>query len=304
MASDQGVEEVAAPARAAGSGAVARDARSETRRPHVTIVQPSRGWVALRLGDLWSYRELGYLLAWRDVKVRYAQTALGALWAIVQPLTMMAIFALVFGRFAKLPSGGVPYTLFTLVALVPWNFFASGLTAGSQSMIKSEQLVSKVYFPRMLLPIGAAGSFLLDLAISTALVLVLMPVYGVYPDLRALWLPVIVVLPLTCTFAVGIFLAAVSVRYRDVAYVVPFLIQIWLFASPVAYSGTLFPASLQSFIGINPMAGSIEGFRWALLGTGPVPSHALGLSAASCCALLVLSLVYFRRTERYFADVI
>src|SRR5215213_11567041 len=147
MASDQGVEEVAAPARAAGSGAVARDARSETRRPHVTIVQPSRGWVALRLGDLWSYRELGYLLAWRDVKVRYAQTALGALWAIVQPLTMMAIFALVFGRFAKLPSGGVPYTLFTLVALVPWNFFASSLTAGSQSMIKSAQLVSKVYFP-------------------------------------------------------------------------------------------------------------------------------------------------------------
>ena len=208
----------------------ARAAAEHQRHPPVTVVQPSRGWIALRLRDLWTYRELGYLLAWRDVKVRYAQTALGALWAVIQPLTMMAIFALVFGRFAKLPSEGVPYTLFTLAALVPWTYFASGLAASSQSLLRSEQLVSKIYFPRMLLPIGAACSFLIDLAIGSLLLLALLPLYGMYPGVRTLTLPSIALLPLACTLAVGILFAALSVRYRDVAYLVPFLIQIWLFA--------------------------------------------------------------------------
>lgn len=301
MAGERGLEGVAV------APAPRRDTRQAADfapgRP-ITVVEPSRGWIALRLRDLWAYRELAYFLVWRDIKVRYAQTTLGAVWAILQPLTMMAIFALVFGRFAHLPSGNVPYTLFTLAALVPWNFFASGMAAAAQSLVRSEQLVSKVYFPRMLLPIGAAGSFLLDLAIAGALLIVIMPLYGMYPGLRALWLLPIILIPIACTFAVGVFLAAVNVRYRDVAYVVPFLVQIWLFASPVAYSSTLFPHRLQSFIGLNPMAGAIEGFRWALLETGSAPVGTLALSAASAVALLLPALVYFRRMERHFADVI
>jgi homopolymeric O-antigen transport system permease protein len=303
MASDQGVD-VATPGMQAHTDAVARHAAEHQRQRPVTVVQPSRGWIALRLRDLWTYRELGYLLAWRDVKVRYAQTALGALWAIIQPLTMMAIFALVFGRFAKLPSEGVPYTLFALAALVPWTFFASGLSASAQSLVRSEQLVSKIYFPRLLLPIGAAGSFLLDLAIGTVLLLALLPLYGMYPGVQTLTLPAIALLPLVCALAVGILFAALSVRYRDVAYIVPFLIQIWLFATPVAYSGTLLPAELQSLIGLNPMAGAVEGFRWAVLETGSFPLKTLLLSTASCVVLLLVALIYFRRTERHFADVI
>lgn len=303
MAPDQG-EGVATPGTPARAGTSARPAAELERPRPVTVVQPSRGWIALRLRDLWAYRELAYFLVWRDVKVRYAQTALGALWAVVQPLTMMAIFAIVFGRFAKLPSEHVPYTLFVFAALVPWNFFASGLSAAAQSLVRSEQLVSKIYFPRMLLPIGAAGSFLIDLAIASGVLILLMPVYGMYPGTRALWLALIVLIPIASTLAVGILLAAVNVRYRDVAYVVPFLVQIWLFASPVAYSSTLFPARLQSFVGLNPMAGTIEGFRWALLRTGPAPLRTLALSAASCAVLLLVALVYFRRMERHFADVI
>jgi homopolymeric O-antigen transport system permease protein len=304
MASDQGFDGVAKPGMQARTGTVGLPAAEHERHRPVTVVQPSRGWIALRLGDLWAYRELGYLLAWRDVKVRYAQTLLGALWAVIQPLTMMVIFALVFGRFAKLPSEGVPYTLFALAALVPWTFFASGLSGAAQSLVRNEQLVSKIYFPRLLLPIGAAGSFLLDLAIGTVLLFVLMPFYGFYPGIRTLTLPAIALLPLACALAVGILFAALSVRYRDVAYVVPFLIQIWLFATPVAYSATLLPDELQSVIGLNPMAGAVEGFRWAVLETGSFPSNTLLLSGASCVVLLLVALIYFRRTERHFADLI
>jgi lipopolysaccharide transport system permease protein len=288
----------------ARTGAAARPAPEHQRQRPVTVVQPSRGWIALRLRDLWAYRELAYFLIWRDVKVRYAQTALGALWAVVQPLTLMAIFALVFGRFAKLPSAGVPYTLFALAALVPWNYFSSGLTGAAQSLVKSEQLVSKTYFPRLLLPIAGAGSFLVDLCVAGALLIVVMPFYGRYPDLRALWLLPITLIPIALTLAVGIFLAAVNVRYRDVAYVIPFLVQVWLFASPVAYSSTLFPARLQSLLGLNPMVGAIEGYRWALLGVGSAPTRTLALSTASCAVALLVALVYFRRMERHFADVI
>jgi lipopolysaccharide transport system permease protein len=302
MVPDRGLEGVAATADAPAPPPDPRTVTAPTRR--FTVVEPSHGWIALRLGDLWARRELAYFLVWRDIKVRYAQTALGALWVLLQPLTMMAIFALVFGRFAKLPSQGIPYAIFTLAAIVPWNYFSSALTAASQSLVKSEQLVSKVYFPRMLLPIGAAASFLVDLVLATALLLVLMPVYGIYPGFRALWLPLIALLPVAAAFGVGIFLAAVNVRYRDVVYVVPFLVQIWLFASPVAYSSSLFPARVQDFQGLNPMAGAILGFRWALLHTGPAPVRTMALSALSCLVLLLVALVYFRRVERHFADVI
>jgi lipopolysaccharide transport system permease protein len=286
----------AGPAYAAAAG---REAATRT----VTVIRPSERW-SLGLGELWQFRELLYFFAWRDVKVRYRQAVFGAAWAIIQPLLLMIVFSIFLGRLAGVSSEGEPYPVFTFVALVPWTLFASALTSSSQSVVSSSQLVSKVYFPRLALPVGSVGSFLLDFVIAFAILLGLMTYYGIHPSGRFVWLPALVALVIVIALAVGIGLAALNVRYRDIRYVLPFLVQLWLFASPVAYPASLVPDAFQELYGLNPMAGTIEGFRWALLGTGSAPGGMLAVSAAVSVALFVVSCVYFKRTEAGFADVI
>lgn len=274
-----------------------------TVRRHVRI-EPTGGWVALRLGDVWDYRELLYFLAWRDVKVRYKQTALGALWAVVQPLALMGVFALFLGHFLSVPSEGVPYPLFVYSALLPWTFFAQSLNASSTSLVMNANLVAKVFFPRLVLPLSATVGFLLDLAIGLLLLVVMMIAYGLSPSWSLLTLPLFVVLTLVTVWAVGIWLSAISAKYRDVVYAMPLLIQLWLFASPIAYSSTLVPDAWQWLYALNPMVGVINGFRWALLGNVDPPDYTLAISAGVTAVMLLAGLAYFRRTERTFADVI
>jgi lipopolysaccharide transport system permease protein len=269
----------------------------------ITVIRPREGW-SLGLGELWEFRELLYFFGWRDVKVRYRQAAFGAAWAIIQPLMFMVVFSVFLGRLAGVSSDGLPYPVFTFAALVPWTLFSSALTSSSQSVVSSSQLVSKVYFPRLALPVGSVGSFLLDFVIAFGILLGMMTYYGIHPSGRFVWLPALVALTLVVALAVGIGLAALNVRYRDVRYVLPFLVQLWLFASPVAYSTSLVPDSFRAVYGLNPMAGIIEGFRWTLLGTGDAPSGMFAVSAAVAVLLFVVSCVYFKRTEAGFADVI
>lgn len=271
-------------------------------RRHVRI-QPTRGWVGLRLGDVWSYRELLLFLAWRDVKVRYKQTALGALWAVLQPLALMAVFALFLGHFLKVPSDGVPYPIFAYTALLPWTFFAQSLNTSATSLVANANLVSKVYFPRLVLPLSATLAFLIDLAVGLVLLIGMMAIYDVWPSWQVLVLPALVLLTLLTVLAASIWLSAISARYRDVVFGLPLLTQLWLFASPIAYPSSLIPDEWQWLYAINPMVGVIDGVRWALLDTaGPGPE--ILVSIAVTLVALVTGLAYFRRTERTFADVI
>lgn len=269
-----------------------------------TRVQHSHGWRSLKLRAVWEYRELLYFLAWRDVKVRYKQAAFGIAWAVLQPLALMLIFSVFFGHLAKVPSNGLPYPIFAYVALVPWTLFSQSLTTVAQSVVENATLVSKVSFPRLLLPIAATGACLLDFVIAMGLVFAMMAYYDIGLTAQAAFVPVFAVLALVTALGVGIWLAALNVRYRDVRYALTFLAQAWLFLTPVAYPSSIVPAEYQTLYGLNPMAGVVEGFRWALLGS-PLPS--VGLIVASACvsiALLVGSVVYFQKTERSFADVI
>ena len=268
------------------------------------VIRPPRGRAGLGLGELGAYRDLLYFLMWRDVKVRYKQTLLGAAWAVLQPFLLMVVFSVVLGRLGGLPSQGIPYPIFTYAALVPWTLFASSLAASSDSLVGNQMLISKVYFPRLILPIGAAGSFVIDFAIAMAILFVMMIAYGIAPTWNVVWLPLFTLLAFVTALAVGIVLSAVNVRYRDVRHAVPFGIQLWLFASPVAYSATLIPPEWQGWYGLNPMAGVAEGFRWALLGTERPSLALLAASAAGAVALLVWGTAYFHRAERTFADVI
>jgi len=267
------------------------------------ILRPSRGLASFGLRELWRYRELLFFITWRDVKVRYKQTALGAAWAVIQPALLMLVFALFVGRFVPKPHG-IPYPIFVFTALVPWTLFAQSLNGASGSLVLSADLVSKVYFPRLILPLAATGSFILDLVLGIVVLIIVMAFAGIAPGVGIVALPLLALFALLTAFAVGIWLSALNVRYRDVIYAVPFLLQIWLFASPVAYPSTIVHGFWQVIYGLNPMAGVIEGFRWALLGLPPPP---LGLMAASLGAMLVIlvsGMVYFRTTERTFADVI
>jgi lipopolysaccharide transport system permease protein len=239
----------------------------------VTIIQPSRGWVSLRLGALWRYRELLYFLVWRDVKVRYKQTVLGASWAILQPFFTMLIFSIFFGKLARMPSDGVPYPLFAYVALVPWTFFANGLTLSSNSLIANQGLLRKVYFPRLVIPLAAVASGLLDFVIAFVVLFGMLVWYGIVPTWHVLWLPALVVLALVTSLGAGLWFSALSVMYRDVQYVVPFLVQVWLYSTPIVYPASLVPAGWRTAYAINPMVGVVEGFRWALLGTGTAPGR-------------------------------
>lgn len=270
----------------------------------VIRIRPSSGWVTLRLDELWAYRELLYFLVWRDIKVRYKQTALGAAWAIIQPVLTMVVFSLFFGKLAAMPSDGIPYPLFSYAALVPWTFFAGGLALASQSLVGSANLIKKVYFPRLAIPIATVLSGVVDFALAFAVLLAMMPYFGVTPTANVIWLPLFLLLALVTSLGVGLWLAAMNVQYRDVRYAVPFLTQIWLFATPIAYPSSLLPEPWRTVYGLNPMAGVVEGFRWALLGTPTGPGPMVLVSAVVATALLVSGLYYFRRMERTFADIV
>ncbi len=270
----------------------------------VTVIEPSRGWVSLRLRALWRSRELLYFLIWRDVKVRYKQTLLGAAWAILQPLLTMVVFSIFFGKLARMPSDGVPYPLFAYVALVPWTFFANGLILSSGSLVSNQTLLRKVYFPRLVIPISAVASGLIDFGIAFVVLLGLAARYGVTPTSHMLWLPALVLLALVTALGVGLWFSALNVLYRDIQYVVPFLVQVWLYATPIVYPSSLVPERWRTLYALNPMVGVVEGFRWALLGTGTAPGPMILVSAAAALALMIGGLFFFRRMEKSFSDVV
>lgn len=272
------------------------------------IIKPSKGLIRSNLKELWAYRELLYFLAWRDVKVRYKQTALGAAWAVIQPLLLMVVFSIFLGKLAGIKSSDVPYPVFAFTALVPWTLFSQILTGPSNSLVSSANLLSKIYFPRLLLPFSSAGSYLLDFAIAVVVLVGMLLYYRIVPGMAALLLPLFTLLAFLAAMAVGTFLSALNVRYRDVRYALPFLVQLWLFASPVAYSSDLvrdrFGPFWQTVYGLNPMAGVAEGFRWALLGEESPPPGMLLASGLITIVILIGAITYFRKTERTFADVI
>lgn len=276
---------------------------AETANKPLITIEPQRGWVSLELADLWRYRELLLLLTWRDIKVRYAQTVLGASWAILQPLLTMVIFSVIFGQLAKLPSDGIPYPIFTFTALLPWQLFAFSLINSSQSLVGSQNLVSKVYFPRLVIPIASVLPGLVDFAISFLVLMGMMIYYQIPLSLRLLSLPFFLVLAVTSALAVGLWLSALNVEYRDIRYVVPFLTLFWQYATPVAYSASLIPEKWRLLYGLNPMTGVVEGFRWALLGSGQV-SGLIWVSTTIIILFFFSGLAYFKRMEATFADVI
>ena len=272
--------------------------------PHSFRIEPASGWTTLGLRELWHYRELLYFLTWRDVKVRYKQTALGAAWAVIQPLFMMLVFTLSFGKLAKVPSDGFPYPIFSFCALLPWQLFAHALTESSNSLVGNQNLITKVYFPRLVVPIAAVLGGLVDFAIAFVILLGMMVYYGIFPGWQILALPAFILFAIVTALAVGLWLSALNVQYRDVRYTITFLIQFWLFATPVAYPSSLIPARWRALYGLNPMAGVVEGFRWSLLGTPDFPGNLIWASVAVVLLLLVGGLFYFRRMEQEFADVI
>ena len=271
---------------------------------NVTVIQPARAWIPVDGRELWAYRELLFFLTWRDVKVRYKQTAFGASWAVLQPFLMMVVFSLFFGRLGGIPSDGLPYPLFSFAALVPWTFFAHGLSEGAGSLVGSQQLITKIYFPRLLIPTATVLSGLIDFAIAFAMLLCMMAFYGIVPTTRMLWVPPLLLLALISALGVALWLSALNVKYRDVRYALPFLIQLWLFATPIAYPSSLLEYPWRTVYALNPMAGVIEGFRWALLDTRTAPGPMLLASSAAAIALLIGGALYFRRMEVTFADIV
>jgi len=268
-----------------------------------TVIQPWRGRIPINLGELWAYRELLYFLTWRDIKVRYKQTILGFTWAILQPFMMMVVFSLFFGNLLKVPSEGIPYPLFNYAAVLPWTLFAQGITRSSESLVANINMVQKVYFPRLIMPLASILSPLVDFAIAFVILIGIMFYFGYPPTLSILWLPVFIILVLITALGVGLWLSVINVKYRDVRYAVPFLTQLWLFASPVVYASSLLPQKFQAIYGLNPMAGVIEGFRWALLGTDP-PGSLIAISVTIVLVILISGVFYFRKSEKNFADVI
>lgn len=288
------------------------DAQTDRGGIPVTVIEPRRGWIDLGLNELWKYRELLYFLTWRDVKVRYKQTVLGAAWAVLQPFLTMVVFSLFFGKLAKVPSDDLPYPLFSYAALVPWTFFATGLTQASNRMVGSANLIRKIYFPRLVLPLSSILAGLVDFAIAfTVLALVLMPYFHLADpswsfrsSLDILWLPLLLLLALFTALGVGLWLSALNVQFRDVRHAVPFLVQIWLFATPIAYPSSLLADQWQVVYALNPMVGVVEGFRWALLGTETAPGPMILVSSLVTAGLLVSGAYYFRRIEKTFADIV
>ena len=270
----------------------------------VIVVKPSKGWISLKFKELWEYRELLYFLTWRDIKVRYKQTVLGAAWAIIQPFFTMVVFSLFFGKLAKVPSDGIPYPIFAYAALVPWTFFANGLSQSANSLVGSANLIKKVYFPRLVVPISSVISGVFDFMLAFVVLLGMMLYYGIFPTVNIVWLTFLLLLTLITSLGVGLWLAALNVQFRDVRYTVPFLTQFWLFATPIAYPSSLLSEPWRTLYGINPMVGVVEGFRWALLGTDTAPGPIIIVSTLAALTLLVGGAFYFKRMERTFADVV
>lgn len=266
------------------------------------VLRPRKGWQQLGLNDLWQARELLFFLCWRDIKVRYKQTALGVAWAILQPLMTMVLFSLFFGKLAKMPSDGVPYPLFVFTALVPWMFFANGITQSSGSLVENASLLKKVYFPRLAVPIASIIAGVVDFCCSFVVLMAMLLYYGVAPSLAMLALPVFLALACISSLGVGLWLSALNVQFRDVRYVIPFLTQLWLFATPIAYPSSLLSEPLRTLYGLNPMVGVVEGFRWALLGTETSPGPMLLVSASVSVVVLITGAFYFRRMEVTFSD--
>jgi lipopolysaccharide transport system permease protein len=267
------------------------------------VIQPSSGWLSLQLGRIWAYRELLYFLVWRDVKVRYKQTALGVGWIILQPLLTTFIFTILFGRLLSVPTGDIPYPVFALTGLIPWQYFAGSLSRSSTSLVGSANLISKVYFPRLIVPLSGVFGGLVDFAVGMVMLVIVMLIYGVTWTPAILALPLFLLLAMATALGFGLWLSALNVQYRDVNYLVPFLVQIWLYVTPVAYGSTLIPEQYRWLLGLNPMTGVVEGFRWALLGTEP-PGPLLALAVAITTVVLISGLYFFRRTERTFADIV
>lgn len=270
--------------------------------PTIVRIEPPRGWFDLRLGEVWSYRELLYFFVWRDVKVRYKQTAIGVSWVVLQPLLTMGIFTLFFGRLAKLPSDGLPYPVFYFTALVPWTYFATALQSCTNIVVDNQRVITKVFFPRLVLPFSAVISGLVDFCIGFVVMCIVVAIYGIRPGAAALWLPALLLLAVLTALGVGLWMSALNALYRDVRYVVPFLIQFWMFASPVAYPSSLVPPKWRWLYGLNPMAGVIDGFRWSLTGHGQPPGPLLLASAAAVALVLLGGLFFFQRMEGAVAD--
>jgi lipopolysaccharide transport system permease protein len=271
----------------------------------ITLIEPSRGWVSLGLRELWEYRELLYFLTWRDIKVRYKQTILGATWAILQPVFTMIVMSIFFGRLAKIPSDGIPYPIFNYAGLLPWLFFANGMSRSANSVVGSASLIKKVYFPRLIVPIAGVLGGIPDFLLSFLVLIGMMIYYGLYPTgVSILLLPVLLLLATITSLGVGLWFSALNAQYRDIRYIVPFLTQFWMYMTPVVYPASLLSQPWRTLYALNPMVGVVEGFRWALLGNGRAPGPMIGVSALAAALLLVGGAYYFRRMETTFSDVV
>ena len=279
-------------------------ARKSAQAPPTAIVriEPPRGWLELRLREVWLYRELLYFFIWRDLKVRYKQTVIGVAWVVLQPLMSMGVFTIFFGRLAKLPSDGLPYPVFYFAALAPWTYFSTALTNATNVVVENQRVITKVYFPRLILPFSSVLSGLVDFGIAFVVLLALVLGYGLRPGVNALWLPFLLLLALATALGIGLWLSALNALYRDVRYVIPFLVQFWMFASPVAYPSTLVPEKWRWLYGLNPMAGVIDGFRWAITGRGQAPGLLLLASAFAVALVVMGGLFFFNRMETAVAD--
>jgi lipopolysaccharide transport system permease protein len=270
----------------------------------VHVIAPARGWVPVDLKELWDYRELLYFFVWRELKIRYKQTVLGVAWAVIQPFFTMLVFTILFSRLAKMPSDGLPYPVFAFCALIPWQLFSFALTESSNSVVMNQRLLTKVYFPRLLMPLSSTCVGLADFLVSFVMLIAMMIYYGITPHWSALTIPFWTTLSMATALGVGLWLAALNVRYRDIRYTVPFLTQLWMYATPVAYAASLIPARWRPLYALNPMVGVIEGFRWALLGQSSASATTIAISVVASTLLLASGLFYFRRTERTFADIV
>ncbi len=268
------------------------------------VIEPRGGWIPVNFRELLQYRELVFFLAWRDVKVRYRQTVLGALWAILQPVITMLVFSMFFGRLGKIPSDGVPYPIFAYAALVPWTLFATGLSQASNSLVNSANLLRKVYFPRLVMPAASVLAGMVDFTLAFLVLVGMLLFYGFAPTPAILWIPGLILLAVTTSLGAGLWLSAFNVRFRDVRYVIPFLVEIWLLATPIAYPSSLLPERWRAVYALNPMVGVVEGFRWALLRTGTAPGPMILVSSAAAVLMLVTGVFVFRRMERNLADVV
>ena len=274
----------------------------------LTVIQPTKGWASLQLGAVWQYRELLYFLVWRDIKVRYKQTALGVAWVVLQPVISMLVFSGLFGVLLNTPSNGVPYPVFVYAGLLPWTYFSGSLARSAVSLVDSRNLITKVYFPRLIVPLTGVLAGLIDFAVGFVVLIILMLLYGIVPSAAVVFLPLFLLLAILTALGFGLWLSALNVRYRDIGYLIPFLVQIWLYVTPVIYSVSLIPERFQFLLGLNPMTSVIAGFRWALLGQAPASDYSslwvIVLSLITMFVVLISGLIFFRRTERTFADII